>query len=931
MEEPLPNRTREHVLETLSRQHLERVLPAEWVCTPVYTDYGLDVRVEIVAAGKVSGLEFSIQLKATDKLKTSGGDVVHRCKVSTALYFLERLEPVMYLVYDAQEETAYWLWVQPYLEGLDETRPGWRKRKTVQIRVPLANRLTPESVPLIEQHVRAWREHAAPAVGWASPPTPQVAGPPFTVPPDLATFTGRVELLKELDELLQPGGTASVAIVGLKGMAGVGKSALAVHAAHTWRERFPDGVAWVDLRAERGACDALRHVAGLYGYREEAAKLGEDRQALAGLVRTVLQGKRALLILDNAEGLGAEELDCLLPGVAGPVTVVTSRREFAALGRLGKRLRVDVMAEGEALALLGRLVGEERVARERETFARLAERLGWLPLALDIAGRRMADRDWGPEEMVRRLEGAKDRPSFLALPVAERPEESVALAFALSYEGLGEEERELFRALGAFAAAGFTARAAAGVWGGEGREKGGEGREEEEAERVLEWLEALSLVRRAAKEGAQAEVVEGAWPELVEGRYDLPPLVRDYAQALAEKAGERERWAERHARYFVALAGWGRDQLGNPETALAAVGTAAAERGNLLAAQEASVGLGMWEEAVSLAYDLGELFTRSGHWADRRRALERGIEAAREGGKRQDEAGLAHNLAVLAQAQGDYPEARRLYQESLDIARQLGDRAGVASSLHQLGVLAQSQGDYPEARRLYQESLDINEQLGNRAGVAQTLHNLGMQAQAQGDYLEARRLYQESLDITLQLGDRAVVAQTLHNLGALAQDQGNYPEARRLYGEAAKAFGELGAQRERAAVLHQLGVLAQAQGDYPEARRLYQESLDIKQQLGDRAGVARSLHQFGRLAELQEDYPEARRLYQESLDIRQQLGDRAGVAISLHQLGTLAEVDGDLEEAERLFAESLATLETLHSPDAAEARESLERVRKRTR
>jgi hypothetical protein len=191
MEEPLPNRTREHVLETLSRQHLERVLPAEWVCTPVYTDYGLDVRVEIVAAGKVSGLEFSIQLKATDKLKTSGGDVVHRCKVSTALYFLERLEPVMYLVYDGQAETAYWLWVQPYLEGLDKKRPGWRKRKTVQIRVPLDNRLTPESVSLIEQHVRAWREHAAPAVGWVSPPPPQVAGPAFTAPPDLATFTGR--------------------------------------------------------------------------------------------------------------------------------------------------------------------------------------------------------------------------------------------------------------------------------------------------------------------------------------------------------------------------------------------------------------------------------------------------------------------------------------------------------------------------------------------------------------------------------------------------------------------------------------------------------------------------------------------------------------------------------------------------------------------
>jgi tetratricopeptide (TPR) repeat protein len=770
----------------------------------------------------------------------------------------------------------------------------------------------PDNRDLLQKHYGEWLEI--------------VRQTPFTAPPDLATFTGREKLLKELDGLLEPGGTASVAIVGLKGMAGVGKSALAVHAAHRWRERFPDGVAWVDLRAERGACDALRHVAGLYGYREEAAKLGEDRQALTGLVRTVLQGKQALLILDNAEGLGAEELACLLPGVAGPVTVVTSRREFAALGRLGKRLRVDVMAEGEALALLGRLVGAEQVERDREAFAKLAERLGWLPLALDIAGRRMAEQGWGPGEMVRRLEGARDRPSFLALPVAERSEESVALAFALSYEGLGEKERELFRALGAFAPAGFTARAVAGVWGGEEREERIENRGKEEVEGALEWLEALSLVRRAAKEGAQAEFVEGAWParpersrgELAEGRYDLHPLVRDYAQALAEKEGERERWAERHARYFAALA---------------AVAAATAERGNLLAAQEASVRLGMWDGAVSLAYRLDDLFERSGHWAGRRRALERGIEAAREGGDRRRAAHLAIRLGEAYRQTGEYADARQQYEAAMRGLEGIGEDSSVeyAMAIHDSAIVAQAQGDYREARRLYQESLDIKQQLGDHAGVAISLQQLGMLAQAQGDYREARRLYQESLDIKQQLGDRAGVAISLHQPGMLALAQGDYREARRLYQESLHIARQLGDRAGVAISLHQLGMLAQAQGDYPEARRLYQESLHIARQLGDRAGVAISLHQLGRLAQAQGDYPEARRLYQESLDIKQQLGNRAGVARSLHQLGRLAEGDGDLEEAERLFAESLGTFEELRSPDAEIARGSLERVRKGTR
>jgi tetratricopeptide (TPR) repeat protein len=741
---------------------------------------------------------------------------------------------------------------------------------------------------------------------------------PFTLPPDLATFTGRDDLLAQLDDLLQPGGTASVAIVGLKGMAGVGKSALAVHAAHTWHERFPDGVVWVDLRAEKDPCQALRHVAGVYGFREDAAKLGEDRQALMALFRTLLHGRRALLILDNAEGLGAEDLDCLLPGVEGPVTVVTSRKDFAALDRLGKRLRVDVMEMEEALALLGRLVGAESVERDHNDYARLAERLGRLPLALDIAGRRMADRGWGPAEMMRRLEGARDLPAFLALPVAEKAEESVALTFALSYDGLGAEDQDIFRALGPFAAAGFTAAAVAGVVRGErGEEKDGE----EEAETALERLEALSLVRRAERQPEIARDTE---------RYDLHPLVRDYARALSEQAGDKDRWAKHHARYFLALADWGCDQLGNPETALQAVGMVAVERGNLLAAQRASVQLGMWDQAVGLAHDLGELFTRSGHWTDRRRVFEAGIDAAREGGDEDTAAGLSHNLGIAFQQIGEYREAQVRYEQALEFKRQLGDRAGVAASLHQLGMLAQHQGDYPEARRLYQEALDIARQLDHRAGIARSLHQLGKLARLQGDHPEAHHLYQGALDIEHQLGDRAGVARSLHSLGTLAQDQGDYPEARRLYQESMDIAQPLGDRAGVAGTLHSLGSAAYLQGNYPEACRLYQESLDITRQLGDRASVAALLHNMGVLAQGQRDYSEARRLYQESLDIKQQLGDRAGVARSLYNLGMRAEEDGNLAEAERLFAESLGTFEALGMPNADVARRSLERVRKRT-
>jgi len=298
---------------------------------------------------------------------------------------------------------------------------------------------------------------------YPSSPQEAQARPPFTLPPDLPTFTGRADLLRELDGLLHPGGQTAVSIVGLKGMAGVGKSALAIHAAYGWRERFPDGVVWVDLRGQTTACDALRHLAGLYGYREAAAGLGDDRQALAALVRTTLSGKHALLILDNAENLSADDLDCLLLGAPGPVTIVTSRRAFPVLARLGHPLRVDVMDKDEALELLGRLVEPESVKAAREEYSKLAERLGYLPLALGIAGRHMRERGWSTAQMLANLETAVALPAFLALPLAEKPEDSVALAFALSYDALDESDQGLFRTLSLFAPPGFTPQTVAAV------------------------------------------------------------------------------------------------------------------------------------------------------------------------------------------------------------------------------------------------------------------------------------------------------------------------------------------------------------------------------------------------------------------------------------------------------------------------------------
>ena len=707
------------------------------------------------------------------------------------------------------------------------------------------------------------------------PTTPDEAQPPFTLPPDLPTFTGRDDLLEALDHLLNPGGRTVVGIVGQA--PGVGKSALAIRAAHLWRDRFPEGVIWITMRVECGVCDALRHVAGLYGYHRQAAQIGDDVQKLTALVHTILRHKRCLLVIDDADGLSADELGSLLPDVAGPVTVIVSRRAIPATRRQVQPLQIDVMDEDEALALLGRLIGPEKLeaaqtAQHQRTSAepgrsascKICERLARLPLAIDIAGRCARHQGWGPDEILRRLEEAADRPAELGLPAAGTAQDSVALALALSYDVLSADDRELLRALSPFAPAGITP-AAAGIVTGHANETA--------ADAALKRLETLALARPAA----------------VAGHYVLHPLLHGYAQALAERAGEQEQWARWHARYFALQADQTWRQSHNPETAWQAVTDTTMERGNFLAAQKTNLAQGLWSEAVNMAYRLDDLFKRSGHWSERHQALQVGIEAARQGGQQREEAGLAHNLGLLAQGKGDYDEAHRLYHEALGIARQLDDQGSVAVTLHNLGILAQKQGDFAEARRLHQQAAQVFERLGDRAGAARALHQLGNVAYQQGNYAEARRQYGASLDIAQQLDDHAGVAATAS----------------------------------------QMGMLAYLQGNVEQARKMYEKSLTIRRKLGDREGIATNIHQLGLLAEDQGDTTAARRWYREYLGMAQQQGDQTNIAQTLHRLGRMAEDGGDLEEAEQFLTESLALLESLDSPEAAATRRSLERVRGR--
>ncbi|HUS80876.1 MAG TPA: tetratricopeptide repeat protein, partial [Armatimonadota bacterium] len=547
--------------------------------------------------------------------------------------------------------------------------------------------------------------------------------------------------------------------VALTGVGGIGKSALAAAAARRLAWRYPGGVFWVDGRDYLETGMRLEQALAIFGhvYGEDFTKLPAARQRELALAYLRRIEAPALLVVDNADVAG-EDVFRFLHDVPGPSAVLVTTRTGPEYG--GCVLDVEAMTPREGLTFLANEIGH-RKADPRWMRGIDDRTVGKL---VDVA--RLLDGHALALLQAAAQVGNMGVDYALGQVRANPARGETAHRFDFSYNPLPAPRKELLHRLAAFAAD-FDLRAAQNLCT---HPLG-----EEQFEPLAEWDTDLP------------ELVRGSFVERHPlgpdyERFRLHPVMRDYVRrkAGAEPMAAHDR---RMARYFNALADWGGRQLGDTAIARQVVEWAAVERANLLAAQEASLAQGLWDEAIRLAYRLNNLFERSGHWADRRRALEAGIEAAQKAGDEDRAAELSHNLGMAYQDIGEYGEARARYGQSLDFKKGSGDKRGQAIILHQLGMLAQDQGDYAEVRRLYQEAAEAFEQLGARREQASVLHNLGVLAQEQGDYAEARRLYQESLDIAQQLGDRAGIANTLGQLGVLAQAQGDHAEARRLYRE----------------------------------------------------------------------------------------------------------------------------------------------------
>jgi tetratricopeptide (TPR) repeat protein/transcriptional regulator with XRE-family HTH domain len=719
-----------------------------------------------------------------------------------------------------------------------------------------------------------------------------------SLPRDTGNFTGRgaelTQLLGAIDSMAADGGVVGIHAIG--GMAGVGKTAFAVHAAHKLADRFAGGQVFLPLHGHTPGqrpvdpADALASLLLTVGVAAEHIPPGtEPRMALW---RDRLAGRQLLLVLDDAAS--SEQVRPLLPGCGGSVVLVTSRRRLTALED-ATAISLDVLPPGEAAGLLVRLAGRPGLSPDDAAVAEIARLCGHLPLAIGMLARQLHHHPaWTAAGRAAELAAAVDRLELMATE-----DVSVAAAFSLSYAGLTGDQQRLFRRLGLHPGTDVDRYAAAALNG-----------------------TGLSAARR------DLEVLYDQYllAEPAPGRYRMHDLIRAHARALAGRDdgdGDAEQATARLLDYYQHTAALAESLLAasaRPVPAASAIVPAAvpalasgegalawarAERANLLACLDHATRTGQHARILALTAGLAPLLRQDGPYAE---AIGRHVTAVRAAQQLGDLPGRATalvNLATVRRATGDFAGAQEAAEEAVGICRHVGDRPALAAALTVSGGVRQLAGDYPGAAGDLAEALAICRDLGDRTGQASVLQEVGLLRLATGDLRGAAAVLAEALGIRRNLGDRLGQARVQSALGLAREQTGDIPGAAAALEEALGICRDLGERRSQAVILIELGEIRRLTGDYPAAAAALDEAERICRDLGAVHNLAAALRSLGRLRLATGDHPAAARDLDEALRICQDIGNLGGTAEMLNSAGTLHRARGDLRQAASCHQQAL--------------------------
>ncbi|CAM5693439.1 AfsR/SARP family transcriptional regulator [Streptomyces fumanus] len=623
----------------------------------------------------------------------------------------------------------------------------------------------------------ALAEPAAPAAGPAPVPV-RPAQLPATVP----DFTGRAGFVRELSAALASAEGRVMAVSALAGIGGVGKTTLAVHLAHQARAAFPDGQLYVDLQGAGPRAAEPEAVLGsfLRALGTEDADVPDTLEERAALYRSVLDGRRVLVLLDNARD--AAQVRPLLPGTPGCAALVTSRVRMVGLA--GAHLvDLDVMSPEEALALFTKIVGAERVAAEREATLDVVAACGFLPLAIRIAASRLAARrTWTVSVLAAKLADERRR-----LDELQAGDLAVAATFELGYGQLEPAQARAFRLLGLADGPDISLSAAAAVL-------------DLPATATEDLLESL----------VDTSLLESAAP----GRYRFHDLVRLYARACADRdepAAERSAALSRVLDFYLATAAGvyalerpgdrlvdhlaGTDHPGLRFTA----GTAAldwlySEAAALLACVRQAAGTDRLRRAVDLLWAAKDL-TESGADSRAYEATARALcDATREAGDVRAEGRARTTLTNVLLVSGRIQQAAEEARLAMDLAASAGDAMAVSWAANDRGLTCLHQGRYAEGKTFFEQSIEGYGAIGNRPLEALSLCNLARAHLGMGNVTEAVEIAQRALLAYRAIGRTLRLGNGHFTLGIALTHAERYAEALAEFSAALEVFG---AHRQR--------------------------------------------------------------------------------------------------------------------------------------
>ncbi|MFE0879461.1 tetratricopeptide repeat protein [Streptomyces smyrnaeus] len=741
----------------------------------------------------------------------------------------------------------------------------------------------------------------------ASDPAPPQALNNLPAHADLVGREGELAALQEPP----PEGTV-IALQSISGMAGIGKSLLAFHAARKLAHAYPDGQLYVDLRAHSARrrpltpSSALASLLRTLGLPSKG--IPHSLEERTTLWRSLLQDRRAVVVLDDVAG--AEQIRPLLPLGSPSLVLLTSRQRLSGLPGV-RSLFVDVLSAPDAVALFTRLVGPER-ARDGDEVAHIVDVCGRLPLAIELAAGRLRSRpSWTTRHLLRRLAQSHSR-----LREIRDRDSGIDRAFELSYRTLTRRQQAAFRRLGLHFGTGFGSHAAAALIGVPVAE----------AEPLVEALLDSSLLTEPEPE-----------------RYRFHDLLGEYALTLARRDREEETAALERLVDFCLAAALRADLLVHPRRTRIDIAPGLPsdhtpvfrddhearswlldETPALLAAEDYARTHGSARKAAELAHVLGTFLDTEGLWDDAELMHRHAAQYWHQQRADRAEALALIDLSSAHGHTGRYDQAAAAGSRALAVARAADDAECAAEALHQLGILHWHRGEYRAMLEVQREALEIRLRSGEHWHVARSTNNMGIAHLHLGDSTAAFRYFQEALLAFREIRDARGEAQALNNLAEVHLHTGDISSARQFFSRSLMIATESCSRSEQAMAQLNLGNTLAVPEELDEALDLYGKALSSFQRLGNRRyetitriALGDALRKAGRYA----DSLEQHRI---SLTLARGIGAGLEEAQALRGLGTAEHHLQDHAAAHRDLEEALGLATRIQSPEEeARAKDAL--------